>query len=140
MIMKTLHDVGIRSEYAYTAGMGSIALGYPFLTTHTAHVHWPLVGAVHLPSAALFDLGVSSMQLDLVDRGFSYAHDAPLDMRMDSGSDLTAAQILNSYDERALARVLREPSFRRAARRAAAGADAVRDPVAVCRSVLAGRA
>ena len=41
---------------------------------------------------------------------------------------------------RALARVLREPSFRRAARRAAAGADAVRDPVAVCRSVLAGRA
>ncbi|MDG4666460.1 16S rRNA (cytosine(1402)-N(4))-methyltransferase RsmH [Mycobacterium sp. 236(2023)] len=58
--------------------------------------------------AILFDLGVSSMQLDRVDRGFSYANDAPLDMRMDSGSDLTAAQVLNSYDERALARVLRE--------------------------------
>ncbi|PQD98020.1 16S rRNA (cytosine(1402)-N(4))-methyltransferase [Mycobacterium sp. EPG1] len=58
--------------------------------------------------AILFDLGVSSMQLDRVERGFSYASDAPLDMRMDSGSDLTAAQILNTYDERALARVLRE--------------------------------
>lgn len=39
-------------------GVGAIALGYPFLTTHTAHVTWPLVGEVHLPSAALFDLGV----------------------------------------------------------------------------------
>ncbi|CAN3129659.1 16S rRNA (cytosine(1402)-N(4))-methyltransferase RsmH [Mycobacterium sp. smrl_JER01] len=58
--------------------------------------------------AVLFDLGVSSMQLDQVERGFSYSIDAPLDMRMDSGSDLTAAQILNTYDEKALARVLRE--------------------------------
>lgn len=57
---------------------------------------------------SLFDLGVSSMQLDRAERGFSYSADAPLDMRMDSGSDLTAAQILNSYDEKALARVLRE--------------------------------
>lgn len=56
----------------------------------------------------LFDLGVSSMQLDRVERGFSYATDAPLDMRMDSGSSLTAAQVLNTYDEKALARVLRE--------------------------------
>jgi multicomponent K+:H+ antiporter subunit A len=39
-------------------GLGSLALGYPFLTTHTAHVHWPWVGEVHLPTAALFDLGV----------------------------------------------------------------------------------
>ncbi len=43
---------------ALTTGLGSMALGYPFLTTHTAHVRWPLVGEVHLPSAALFDLGV----------------------------------------------------------------------------------
>ena len=56
----------------------------------------------------LFDLGVSSMQLDRPERGFSYSTDAPLDMRMDSGSELTAAEILNTYDERALARVLRE--------------------------------
>lgn len=43
---------------ALFTGLGSMVLGYPFLTTHTAHVTWPLVGEVHLPSAALFDLGV----------------------------------------------------------------------------------
>ena len=43
---------------ALVTGLGSMALGYPFLTTHTAHVTWPLVGEVHVPSAALFDLGV----------------------------------------------------------------------------------
>ncbi|MBL0919864.1 MAG: monovalent cation/H+ antiporter subunit A [Hydrogenophaga sp.] len=43
---------------ALATGLGSLALGYPFLTTHTAHVTWPLVGEVHLPSAFFFDLGV----------------------------------------------------------------------------------
>ncbi|WP_422011589.1 monovalent cation/H+ antiporter subunit A [Roseateles sp.] len=43
---------------ALATGAGALALGYPFLTTHTAHVTWPLVGDVHLPTAALFDLGV----------------------------------------------------------------------------------
>jgi multicomponent K+:H+ antiporter subunit A len=43
---------------ALATGLGSIALGYPFMTTHTAHVHWPLIGEVHLPTAAIFDLGV----------------------------------------------------------------------------------
>ena len=43
---------------ALATGLGSLALGHPFLTTHTAHVTWPLVGEVHLPTAALFDLGV----------------------------------------------------------------------------------
>jgi 16S rRNA (cytosine1402-N4)-methyltransferase len=56
----------------------------------------------------LFDLGVSSMQLDRRERGFSYAHDAPLDMRMDQDASLTAAEILNTYDKRALTRVLQE--------------------------------
>ncbi|MGZ8776034.1 MAG: 16S rRNA (cytosine(1402)-N(4))-methyltransferase RsmH [Mycobacterium sp.] len=56
----------------------------------------------------LFDLGVSSMQLDHTERGFSYASDAPLDMRMDPDEPLTAAEVLNTYDERALARLLRE--------------------------------
>ena len=56
----------------------------------------------------LFDLGVSSMQLDRTERGFSYASDAPLDMRMDPDSPLTAAEVVNTYDERTLARLLRE--------------------------------
>jgi 16S rRNA (cytosine1402-N4)-methyltransferase len=56
----------------------------------------------------LFDLGVSSMQLDRTERGFSYAADAPLDMRMDPDAALTAAEVLNTFDERALTRVLRE--------------------------------
>ncbi len=46
---------------ALSTGLGSLALGYPFLTSHTAHVHWPWVGEVHLPTAALFDLGVFSV-------------------------------------------------------------------------------
>lgn len=56
----------------------------------------------------LLDLGVSSMQLDQADRGFAYAVDAPLDMRMNSGDTLTAADILNTYDHGSLARVLSE--------------------------------
>ena len=56
----------------------------------------------------LFDLGVSSMQLDRTARGFSYSADAPLDMRMDPDAALTAAEVVNTYDEKTLTRVLRE--------------------------------
>jgi 16S rRNA (cytosine1402-N4)-methyltransferase len=68
----------------------------------------------------LFDLGVSSMQLDRTERGFSYAQDAPLDMRMDPTSALTAAEIVNSYDESALTDILRRYGEERFARRIAA--------------------
>jgi 16S rRNA (cytosine1402-N4)-methyltransferase len=54
------------------------------------------------------DLGMSSMQVDTWARGFSYAYDAPLDMRMDPEQPLTAQEILNEWDERRLARLLRE--------------------------------
>jgi 16S rRNA (cytosine1402-N4)-methyltransferase len=54
------------------------------------------------------DLGMSSMQVDMWERGFSYAYDAPLDMRMDPDQELTAAEILATWDERRLARLLRD--------------------------------
>jgi 16S rRNA (cytosine1402-N4)-methyltransferase len=56
----------------------------------------------------LFDLGVSSLQLDRVDRGFSYSQDAPLDMRMDAASELTAERILAEYSEAELRRIFYE--------------------------------
>jgi 16S rRNA (cytosine1402-N4)-methyltransferase len=54
------------------------------------------------------DLGMSSMQVDTWERGFSYAYDAPLDMRMDPSQPLTAAEVVNTWDERRLARLLRQ--------------------------------
>jgi 16S rRNA (cytosine1402-N4)-methyltransferase len=77
-------------------------------------------GATGSVDGVLFDLGVSSMQLDRGERGFSYAHDAPLDMRMDPGSPLTAAEIVNTYDEATLADILRRYGEERFARRIAA--------------------
>ena len=56
----------------------------------------------------LFDLGVSSPQLDRPERGFSYRSDAPLDMRMDTSQSLTASTVVNEYEPRDLVRVLRE--------------------------------
>ncbi len=53
----------------------------------------------------LFDLGVSSLQLDQAERGFAYSKDAPLDMRMDAGSELTAERILAEYSEAELRRI-----------------------------------
>ncbi len=69
--------------------------------------------------AVLFDLGVSSMQLDVRERGFAYAEDAPLDMRMDGGVGLTAADVLNTYGVGDLTRVLREYGEEKFARRIA---------------------
>ena len=68
----------------------------------------------------LFDLGVSSMQLDVPDRGFAYREDAPLDMRMDPTAGQTAADVLNTYPRSELARVLREYGEERFAPRIAA--------------------
>lgn len=68
----------------------------------------------------LLDLGVSSHQLDKGERGFSFQHDAPLDMRMDTGSGMTAADLVNSLPAEELERVIREYGEERWARRIAA--------------------
>jgi len=75
-------------------------------------------GLAHV-DGVLFDLGVSSMQLDVRERGFSYAEDAPLDMRMDELTTRTAAEVLNTYSADDLARVLREYGEEKFARRIA---------------------
>src|SRR5262245_39957710 len=69
--------------------------------------------------AILLDLGVSSMQLDRPERGFSYAADAPLDMRMDPSAELTAADVVNEASERELADVFRRYGEERYARQIA---------------------
>ncbi len=78
----------------------------------------------------LFDLGVSSLQLDEAGRGFAYAQDAPLDMRMDPTSGPTAADVVNGYGVSMLARVLREYGDERFALRIAQaiGRERVREP------------
>jgi 16S rRNA (cytosine1402-N4)-methyltransferase len=69
---------------------------------------------------AYLDLGISSMQVDARERGFSYSYDAPLDMRMDPGQELDARAVVNEWDERQLAQVFRrlgeDPNARRIAR------------------------
>jgi len=79
----------------------------------------------------LFDLGVSSPQLDDTSRGFSYSQDAPLDMRMDSSAGLTAARVVNEYPVSELARVLSEYGEERFSRRIAeaVAAERAREPV-----------
>ena len=76
--------------------------------------------AWHAVDAVLFDLGVSSMQLDVRERGFAYAEDAPLDMRMDGTDGPTAADVLNTYSAAELTRVLREYGEEKFARKIAA--------------------
>jgi 16S rRNA (cytosine1402-N4)-methyltransferase len=96
--------------------------GDRFVAAHAVYDELPDVlarlGIEHV-DGVLFDLGVSSMQLDLADRGFAYAQDAPLDMRMTPGVGMTAADVLNTYPADRLARVLRVHGEEKFARRIA---------------------
>ena len=74
----------------------------------------------------LFDLGVSSPQLDEAERGFSYMQDAPLDMRMDTRAPLTASDVVNTWDEQRIARILWDYGEERYARRISAAIVAAR--------------
>ena len=101
-----LHVVGLDRDPAALriAGERLARFGDRFTAIRTRYDGFELTDI----DAFLFDLGVSSMQLDQPERGFSYSTDAPLDMRMDSDAPLTAADILNTYEEKQIARILRE--------------------------------
>ena len=111
------------TEALALAGERLSAYGDRFTGVHAVYDELPSVLTdLGLPTvdAVLFDLGVSSLQLDEADRGFAYRHDAPLDMRMDQSAGITAAEVLNTYDADELERILREYGEERFARRVAA--------------------
>ncbi len=87
------------------------AHGDRFTAVHAVYDELPeVVGSLGLDhvDAVFFDLGVSSMQLDVRERGFAYSEDAPLDMRMDPTTGRTAAELLNTATAQELTRILRE--------------------------------
>lgn len=112
------------------AGERLSRFGSRFTSVHTVYDELPEAleaeGYDHA-DGILFDLGVSSMQLDEVERGFSYSKDAPLDMRMDSTAQLTAEHILATYSAEELARIFRDYGEERLAPKYAAHIVAARD-------------
>lgn len=100
---------GIDRDAAAIAAATARLSGYPGF--HAVHGNFHDVKAL-LPGVALdgglLDLGVSSYQLDTPSRGFSYHENAPLDMRMDTSQGMTAAEYVNSVDEKEFTRVLRD--------------------------------
>ncbi len=107
------------------AGQRLASFGDRFTPVHAVYDELPqLLTDLGLPprasvSAVLLDLGVSSLQLDEQERGFAYRHDAPLDMRMDQSTGVTAAHVLNTYPQADLERILREYGEERFAKRVA---------------------
>jgi 16S rRNA (cytosine1402-N4)-methyltransferase len=119
-----LQLIGIDADEAAIEAGRALAARYPGRVT-VAHAFYDDIAAIvaragrRSVQAVLFDLGVSSPQLDDASRGFSYAHEAPLDMRMDQTAELTAEAVVNTYPAAELARVLLEYGEERFARRIA---------------------
>lgn len=93
------------------AGRRLARFGERFQPEHAVYDEIPEVLArrgIPAVDGVLFDLGVSSLQLDERERGFAYSYDAPLDMRMNAEDELTAADIVNNYDVAQLRRILRD--------------------------------
>jgi len=128
--------IGIDADATAIEAGRDLAAQYPGRVT-VVHAFYDRIaeivaGAGHRRiQGALFDLGVSSPQLDDAGRGFSYAQDAPLDMRMDQTAELTAERIVNTYPAGDLARVLAEYGEERFARRIAASIERerAREPI-----------
>jgi len=113
--------VGIDADVAAIEAAGELLAPYAERVT-LVHARYDEIPAILGPAQAmglLFDLGVSSPQLDDPERGFAYAQDAPLDMRMDRTAERTAADVVNDYPPAELARILHEYGEERFARRIA---------------------
>jgi 16S rRNA (cytosine1402-N4)-methyltransferase len=116
--------VGMDTDATAIAESGRLLAPYTDRVTLAHAVYDQIAGVLARQGVArvqgvLFDLGVSSPQLDEPGRGFAYSYDAPLDMRMNRGQALTAAEVLNTYPAARLARVLREYGEEKYARRIA---------------------
>jgi 16S rRNA (cytosine1402-N4)-methyltransferase len=96
------------AESAYNALAAEVACDTRFVRADFASGLQQLLDEGIRADMVYLDLGMSSMQVDTRERGFSYAYDASLDMRMDPDQELTAAEIVNTWDRRRLARMLRE--------------------------------
>jgi len=125
--------VGIDADVAAIEAAGELLAPYAERVT-LVHARYDEIPAILGPRQAmglLFDLGVSSPQLDDPARGFAYAQDAPLDMRMDRTAERTAADVVNDYPPAELARILHEYGEEKFARRIAEAIarERVKDPI-----------
>jgi 16S rRNA (cytosine1402-N4)-methyltransferase len=96
------------AEERFAALAAQAACSVRFIRAGYAEALELLAGEGLRADMAYFDLGMSSMQVDTRERGFSYSYEAPLDMRMDPSQELSARDIVASWDERRLARILRD--------------------------------
>jgi len=96
------------AEERFAALASAVGCTVRFIRAGYAEALELLAGEGVRADAAYFDLGMSSMQVDTRERGFSYSYEAPLDMRMDPTQQLSASEIVATWDERRLAHLLRE--------------------------------
>jgi 16S rRNA (cytosine1402-N4)-methyltransferase len=96
------------AEHRFAELAAETACSVRFIQSGYAEALATLAAEGVVADIAYFDLGMSSMQVDTRERGFSYSYDAPLDMRMDPGQELTAREIVAEWDQRRLAATLRE--------------------------------
>jgi 16S rRNA (cytosine1402-N4)-methyltransferase len=108
------------AEESFARLSADVACTTRFVRADFAHGLRTLVEEGVRADMVYMDLGMSSMQVDTRERGFSYAYDAPLDMRMDPEQRLSARELVNTWEQRRLARVLRQYGEERYANRIAA--------------------